>query len=204
LITQVLKESAASGRLQPGDLITSVDDRPILTRADLSKALGSHKPGEVVGVEVRRGGVPKRIDVKTSAAAGSSNTRAALGVDVSPHHRAPISVVVDAGEIKGPSAGLMLALGIYDLLTPEDLTGGRKIAGTGTIENSGGRDAKVGPVGAIELKVEGARREGATVFMAPIEEAPAARRAAPGGMKVIAVSTLRQAIAALEKLNRSS
>ena len=88
---------------------------------------------------------------------------------------------INIGNIGGPSAGLMFALGIVDKLTPGDLTGGRFIAGTGEIEANG----KVDPIGGIQQKMAGARHAGATVFLTPAANCPdavrrGARRAAPG------------------------
>ena len=75
----------------------------------------------------------------------------------------PFPLSISSGDIGGPSAGLMWSIGLYDLLTPDDLTSGRTIAGTGTID----LDGKVGPIGGIADKVVAARRVGATVFLAP-------------------------------------
>ena len=87
----------------------------------------------------------------------------------------------------------MFALGLYDRLTPDDLTGGRRIAGTGTIRC----DGSVGPIGGIEEKIAGAEREGAEVFLAPIADANAAERVADG-LLVIPVETFDDAVDYLE------
>jgi hypothetical protein len=96
---------------------------------------------------------------------------------------------------------LMLALSIYDLLVPDDLTRGKKVAGTGTIENRKGHSGVVGEVGAIKQKVESARRIGAQVFLVPRAELEAAQKAAEPSMLVVGVSTLREAISALSKIS---
>jgi PDZ domain-containing protein len=101
----------------------------------------------------------------------------------------PFPVTIDSGGIGGPSAGLMWTLGLTDVLTPGDLTGGRTIAGTGTIDLEG----KVGPIGGIEEKVAAAERAGAVLFFAPMDNAAAAMRVA-GDMVIVPVQTYQQAL----------
>lgn len=106
----------------------------------------------------------------------------------------PVSIIPQriAG---GPSAGLMFTLTIFDLLTPEDLTGGRLIAGTGTIT----LDGRVGAIGGVRQKVGGAERAGAEYFLVPpqnYEEALAAARR----IKVVKAATALEAIEFLQSL----
>ena len=69
----------------------------------------------------------------------------------------------------------MFALGIYDKLTPGNLTGGKFVAGTGTIDD----DGKVGPIGGIEMKTVGARNKGAQYFLTPADNCAAAAKRRP-------------------------
>jgi PDZ domain-containing protein len=109
----------------------------------------------------------------------------------------PFSVSISVGDIGGPSAGLMFALGLIDKITPDDLTGGRFIAGTGEIEANG----TVEPIGGIQQKMTGARAAGATIFLTPAANcADATGAAVPAGMRLIKVSSLAGAIAALDAL----
>ena len=101
------------------------------------------------------------------------------------------------GDIGGPSAGMMFALGIIDKLTKYDLTAGRFIAGTGEIEASG----KVDPIGGIQQKMTGARQAGATIFLAPASNCSDVRGAIPAGLQVVKVATLNQAVTDLEALD---
>jgi Lon-like protease len=106
----------------------------------------------------------------------------------------PVSIIPQriAG---GSSAGLMFTLTIFDLLTPEDLTGGRLIAGTGTIT----LDGRVGAIGGVRQKVGGAERAGAEYFLVPpnnYEEALAAARR----IKVVKAATALEAIEFLQSL----
>ncbi len=106
-----------------------------------------------------------------------------------------IAVDFETGRIGGPSAGLMFSLALYDRLTPDDLTDGRKIAGTGTIFCGG----LVGPIGGIEEKVAGAEREGAEIFLAPELNFDAAQDAADE-IEVVSVANFDDAVEYLEGL----
>lgn len=111
-----------------------------------------------------------------------------------------VKVKVDLGDVGGPSAGQMLALGIVDKLAGDgkggDLTGGLKIAGTGTIDRNG----TIGPVGGVPLKTQAAARDGATVFLLPKDECTDAKVNTPKGLRLVPVGTLDDSIAALEAL----
>ncbi|MEW1610439.1 MULTISPECIES: S16 family serine protease [unclassified Streptomyces] len=129
-----------------------------------------------------------------------------VAVDAALNHldREPGSmrVRVDLGDIGGPSAGLFLSLGIIDKLDGDgrggDLTGGRTIAGTGTIS----ADGKVGAVGGVSMKTQAAHRDGATVFLVPKAECPEAEAERPDGLRLIPVTTLDGAVDALKALER--
>ncbi|MEU3740360.1 MULTISPECIES: S16 family serine protease [unclassified Streptomyces] len=113
-----------------------------------------------------------------------------------------VKVKVDLGKIGGPSAGLFLSLGIIDLIDGNgsggDLTGGRKIAGTGTIS----ADGEVGPVGGVSMKTQAARRDGASVFLVPEDECSDAQAELPKGLRLIPVTTLKGTVDALRALDR--
>ncbi|MBT2383805.1 PDZ domain-containing protein [Streptomyces sp. ISL-11] len=117
-------------------------------------------------------------------------------------HRSPGEVKADlsAGTIGGPSAGLLFTLGIIDKLDGDgrggDLTGGRTIAGTGTIEP----DGTVGPVGGVPLKTQAARRDGATIFLVPKKECSDAQANLPEGLRLIPVDDLGDAVTSLRAL----
>jgi PDZ domain-containing protein len=109
----------------------------------------------------------------------------------------PFKVEIAVEDVGGPSAGLMFALGIYDRLTPGDLTGGRIIAGTGTIDDEG----LVGPIGGIQQKLLGAREHGAEWFLTPAGNWDDAQRAVPDGLKLVRVESLKQALDALRAIS---
>ncbi|MCH0563816.1 MULTISPECIES: S16 family serine protease [unclassified Streptomyces] len=113
-----------------------------------------------------------------------------------------VKVTLTLADVGGPSAGLLFTLGIIDKLDGDgsggDLTGGRTIAGTGTID----ADGKVGPVGGVALKTQAARRDGATVFLVPRAECADARAELPKGLRLVPVTTLQSAVDALVALEK--
>uniref|UniRef100_A0AAU2VXJ3 Lon proteolytic domain-containing protein n=1 Tax=Streptomyces sp. NBC_00008 TaxID=2903610 RepID=A0AAU2VXJ3_9ACTN len=112
-----------------------------------------------------------------------------------------VDVTLHLADVGGPSAGLFFALGIVDKLDGDgsggDLTGGRTIAGTGTIE----ADGKVGAVGGVSLKTQAARRDGASVFLVPKAECKEAHAELPDGLRLIPVMTLKGAVSSLRALD---
>ncbi|MFI6035698.1 S16 family serine protease [Streptomyces sp. NPDC051315] len=113
-----------------------------------------------------------------------------------------IEVTLRLADVGGPSAGLLFSLGIIDKLDGDgsggDLTGGRTVAGTGTIE----ADGTVGAVGGVALKTQAARRDGATVFLVPKDECSDAKAELPKGLRLIPVTTLKGAVASLVALEK--
>ncbi|MFF3379701.1 S16 family serine protease [Streptomyces sp. NPDC002680] len=111
-----------------------------------------------------------------------------------------VKVSLKLSDVGGPSAGLLFSLGIVDKLDGDgrggDLTGGRSIAGTGTIDV----DGTVGAVGGVALKTQAARRDGATVFLVPAAECSDAESELPKGLRLIPVTSLKGAVGALVAL----
>ncbi|MFF9483296.1 S16 family serine protease [Streptomyces sp. NPDC014676] len=114
-----------------------------------------------------------------------------------------IEVGLELADVGGPSAGLLFSLGIVDKLNGDgsggDLTGGRVVAGTGTID----ADGTVGAVGGVPLKTQAARRDGATVFLVPKAECSDARAELPEGLRLVPVTTLKSAVDALIALEKA-
>ncbi|MFI1421719.1 S16 family serine protease [Streptomyces sp. NPDC020731] len=115
-----------------------------------------------------------------------------------------IEVTLELADVGGPSAGLLFSLGIVDKLNGDgsggDLTGGRVIAGTGTID----ADGTVGAVGGVPLKTQAAKRDGATVFLVPKDECSDARAELPEGLRLVPVTTLKSAVDALVALEKGT
>ena len=87
----------------------------------------------------------------------------------------------------------MWALGLYDLLTPGDLTDGRTIAGTGAID----LDGNIAPIGGIADKVVGAQDAGADILLVPRDNLQELRGVDTGDLRLIPVSTFDEAVEAL-------
>ncbi|MFC8589407.1 MULTISPECIES: S16 family serine protease [unclassified Streptomyces] len=113
-----------------------------------------------------------------------------------------VKVTLHLADVGGPSAGLLFSLGIVDKLDGDgdggDLTGGRTVAGTGTIAP----DGKVGAVGGVSLKTQAAARDGATVFLVPKAECSDAEAELPKGMRLVPVTALGDAVASLRALEQ--
>ncbi|WP_318210041.1 MULTISPECIES: S16 family serine protease [unclassified Streptomyces] len=113
-----------------------------------------------------------------------------------------VKVTLHLADIGGPSAGLLFSLGIVEKLDGDgaggDLTGGRIIAGTGTI----GADGSVGAVGGVSLKTQAAARDGATVFLVPKAECSDAEAELPKGLRLVPVTALSDAVASLKALEQ--
>ena len=181
--------------LKTGDRLVSLDGRSVDTTAKLQAVLPTLTPGSSAAVVVVRRGVstPVTLTLQPPAPGGKG---ARIGISVAdtcfpPTFDVKIGLNSDIG---GPSAGMMFALGIIEKVGSEDLTGGRFIAGTGTIDLAG----KVGAIGGIQLKMIAARRAGATVFLAPASNCTDVRGHIPKGLTVAQVSTLHQAVQTLE------
>jgi PDZ domain-containing protein len=197
-VKDTVVDAPASGKLEPGDLIVTVDGVPTRTTCDVGRKINEHQIGDEVDVTVERGG--KKVDLTIPTADNPQEPGTPfLGFimqDIDYSFDPGLDVMVDTGKIGGPSGGLMMTLTIYDLLTPDDLTKGHQIAGTGTIACDGG----VGPIGGIQQKVAGAEREGAEIFLAPSSNFEDAQAVADD-IEVVKVSTFFDALEYLEGLD---
>ncbi|MEW9553418.1 PDZ domain-containing protein [Nonomuraea sp. NPDC050783] len=187
------KGKPADGKLLKDDEIVSIDGKETKDVEAVGAAVKAHKSGEEVVFGVLRGG--KKAEVPLRTVAGSQG-QPQVGVLMQTKYKFPFDVDINVGDVGGPSAGLMFSLGILDKLTPGELTGGKKIAGTGTIEPTG----EVGPIGGIQQKMIGARKAGATVFLTPADNCAEAVKAAPDGMRLVRADTLHGAVQALDAL----
>jgi Lon-like protease len=178
--------------LRSGDIIAGVDGTPIGSLTALSTQIRGHPAGTPLHLTVIRKGRTIPLVVRSVQSAG----HAEIGVIVMEQYKFPFTVTISVGNIGGPSAGMMFALGIIDKVGPVNLTGGRFIAGTGEISP----DGAVSPIGGIQQKMAGARAQGATVFLAPAGNCADALSALPAGMRLVKVNTLAGAVSALEAL----
>ncbi|MGH4006275.1 MAG: YlbL family protein [Pseudonocardiaceae bacterium] len=194
IVLALSPDAPAAGVLRPGDVVTAADGRPIGVAPELVAAVARRGIGDKLVLTVRREGAVRNVEVTLGRFGQQPGP--ALGIAVGTVDfdiQLPFPVEVDAGEIGGPSAGLLIALTVYDLADEGDLTSGRVIAGTGTIDAQG----NVGPVGGVEQKIEGALDAGAQIFLAPPDEVEQARAAAGDRLQIVEVAALQDAISAL-------
>lgn len=188
--------TAADRALERGDVIVAVDGRDVGLASDVVTALSGLEAGEEVELTVERG--DERITETLELSELPEGVGPGIGVlasTVDLEIETPIDIEPNPDtRVGGPSAGLLIALGVYDATTDTDLVGDRIIAGTGTIDTSG----NVGPVSGVEQKVRAAVLADADVFLVPSEQEEEARAAAPSDLEVIAVGDIDEAIAALE------
>lgn len=192
-VVSVKQGLPAYGKLKPGDLITAVDGQPVTGTTRLTALIKAHA-AEPITVTFRRGGTTQHTQLTAEQVGG----RPILGIVVQDQYQFPFTVTIQIGQIGGPSAGTMFALGIIDKISPENLTGGKFIAGTGEISANGA----VSPIGGIQQKMIAARDAGATVFLAPAANCSDTRGAVPAGLRVVKVSTLSGAVSALQNIKQ--
>lgn len=187
----------ADGKFKVGDEIISVDGTPVADREAVSALVRGHKPGETVTFVVNRSA--KNLTVAIPTVAGKDGTPI-VGITMRVGYKFPFKVKINVGDVGGPSAGMMFSLGIVDKLTPGSMTGGKSIAGTGTITSEG----EVGPIGGIQQKMVGARKSGATVFLTPADNCGEAAKAIPDGLRLVKVATLRDAVQSINAIRTGS
>ena len=188
IIAEVSADGPASGVLEVGDLLVSVAGTPASSTELVVQQVRATAPGTTIPIVVDREGTDQEVSV-TLAAAPDDPTQGRIGVVLRSVYSGPFEVDFSLSGIGGPSAGLVFALAIVDELTPGDLTGGRNIAGTGTIDPNG----DVGAIGGVAQKMVGAQRAGAELFLAPRDNCDAILGAVPEGLVVAAVDTLAEA-----------
>lgn len=192
IVKELAKDSPASGVLRAGDILVSIDGTAVTTPDGVRAAVRAHKSGDKAVFTVRRDGKKLVFSVKTADSQGHT----VVGIFLQTSFDFPVKVSINAGDVGGPSAGMMFSLAVYDKLTPGALTGGATIAGTGTINSVGA----VGPIGGIQQKMVGAKRGGATWFLAPAGNCNEVVGHVPDGLRVVKVSTFTQARDAVESV----
>jgi len=204
-VAEVVSESVAEGVLERGDVLVAVNGVEILTDSDLVANLGGRPSGEVIELTVQRhtSGDEETIEIML----GGRDDDPSVGfLGVAPQTRVemntelPFEVEIDSGSVGGPSAGLAFTLAILDQLTEGELTGGRRIAVTGTMSP----DGVVGSVGGVPQKAAAVRDLGIDVFIVPraLGEDQLARVRARAGddLQIIPVDDLEEVLEVLATL----
>ncbi|MBM7172891.1 PDZ domain-containing protein [Streptomyces sp. G44] len=209
IVATVFKGDPAEGKLHAGDVIQEVDGKPVKEMTDVAKLVTERKPGDSVTftiVPVKEAAAAEKSgkkatrteSIKITTKKADDGDRAVVGIEAGTDHTFPFTIDIKLADVGGPSAGLMFALGIVDKLTPKDLTGGKFVAGTGTINEKG----KVGPIGGIEMKTVGAREKGAEYFLTPKDNCAAAATDVPDGLTLVKVDTIDDAVKSLDKIRK--
>jgi len=182
----------ADGELFPGDVVTSIDGEPIDSKAEASRIIERTPAGVNMRFGLDVDGRPEHA-VFARATCGDGTDGPLVGVRMLDTFPFPIRIA--SGEVGGPSAGLMWAIGLYELLTPGDLAPDEVVAGTGTIS----LDGSVGGIGGIQDKVLGAEHAGASLFLIPRANARALNGVDTGDMRVVPVGSFDEALKALRE-----
>ena len=187
-VTQVVSGAPADGKLRAGDRILEADGRAVDSTAEVREAITAHEIGERVAFRVDRGGTEKNVSVLVQGDGGQPRVGILLR-DLFPD--LPVKVTIETeNNIGGPSAGLMFTLSIIDKLTSEDLTAGRRIAGTGEIAV----DGSVLSVGGVAEKLIAVHRLGVTTFLIPADNCDSVRGRVPDGLRLVKVSKVGDAL----------
>jgi PDZ domain-containing protein len=189
LIEQVGEGCPADGELFTGDLVVRIDGSPVASAAEAADLIDAVPVDEPIRFRVEAEDEVHDVVLRRGRCPGLREPLVGIAM-VEPF---PFELSIESDDVGGPSAGLMWALGLYDLLTPGDVTGGRTIAGTGSIDGEG----NIGPIGGVLDKVVAARHARADLLLVPEANAAELRGAELGGLRVVAVSTFEDALEAL-------
>jgi len=194
--TTVTHKFPAIQVLRPCDLILSADGHEVKKPDDLSRIVKAHAVGTSVSIGILRDGRNQTVRVPVIDANGSH----LIGVQTAPRYKIPIDIGLDTSDVSGPSAGLAMALAIIDVLTPGELTAGKRVAVTGTIDPEG----HVGEIGGLPHKAVAARAADAQIFIVPScsddpcrQDLATARKRVGKDVELRPVSTLAEALKVL-------
>ena len=160
LIAFIAEESNTD--LKPMDEIIKINGVDMKDFTDVGDYITQLTPGEKVEIDVLRDNKEKKCNAVIYELDGES--KVGVGVITTYDYKTNPEVKIDSKESEsGPSGGLMTTLAIYNKLTEEDITKGRDIIGTGTINDGG----IVGGIDGIKYKLLGAK--GSDIFLCPKE-----------------------------------
>lgn len=193
----VVSHSPADGKLHLGDVVTEVDGTPIRLADQLGAVVRAKPVGTTFALTVTRGGETRSVPITTAAApSGALEGKPFIGIETATKDlkvEFPVDITIDPGDVSGPSAGLAFTLTIIDEMTPGSLTGGQKVAVTGTIAP----DGSVGEVGGVPQKTAAAIDAGARLFLVPHAEVAQARKRAGSDLQVVGVDSIDDALRVL-------
>lgn len=198
-VASVSTTGPSQGKLQPGDFIVEVDGQKVVVPSDVNNILTNVKkrtPGQTINVQLLREGKRTGVDI-TLGALNNDKKLPTLGVRLDAGYDLANTDVTYGipKEIGGPSAGLALALGAFDVMSPLDLIAGRTVAATGEIDDAG----NVYPIGGLQEKLASAEKGGATIMLIPSSNCVDLEGASTT-MRIVPVDTLQEGIDALQAL----
>lgn len=164
-VMKVQNNSSFKNKLQIGDTVLAANGQHFRSTEEMMNYLKKQKIGSKVTITVLRNKEKKNFTGKIVRVAGTN--KPGIGIQLVEHVSVETKprLSIDAGDIGGPSAGLMFTLTSYEVFTHQNLSKNHKIAGTGTISPNG----KVGIIGGVDKKVVAADEAGAEVFFAPTD-----------------------------------
>lgn len=196
-VGDVSESGPAHGVLQQGDVLVAVNGASVTSYAALRASIEANGAGVPATFSILRKGAPLDVLVTPVKVTEGDQSAVLIGVSVATTFEFPFEVKIRVDQIGGPSAGLMFALGITDVLTPENLADGRIISGTGTIDASG----NVGAIGGLPQKVVAAERANSELMFIPADQCAEVPPDEFDKIRIVPVATLRDAVAALASLN---
>ena len=200
-VVGLLENSPVKDKLKKGDLINSINNTDIYSATEFISTLRTYSIGETVSIGLLReiDGIKEQIYIKTTLIEHveyeGEPMVGFLATTVNERFDFPFEIDIKTGNVGGPSAGLMMALNVYNNLIPEDITNSKIIAGTGTIEI----DGSVGPVGGIKQKIIAAKRAGAELILVPVANFEEAQPFETDKTAIIAVDSFDEALAVISQ-----
>ena len=192
LVVGIMDDSPVAGKLLKEDLIISINNEVIKSTTEFISLLRTYEIGDMVSIGLIRNDKEMSIQTKLIEHIDYENEPMVGFLASTPNQRFvfPISVDIDTGNVGGPSAGLMMALNVYNSLTEYDITKGIKVAGTGTIEI----DGSVGPVGGVKQKVIAAKNAGSTLILVPTANFDDVKSYIDEDTNIVSVDTFNEAL----------
>ena len=200
-VVGLLEDSPVKDKLKKGDLINSINNTDIYSATEFISTLRTYSIGETVSIGLLReiDGIKEQIYIKTTLIEHveyeGEPMVGFLATTVNERFDFPFEIDIKTGNVGGPSAGLMMALNVYNNLIPEDITNSKIIAGTGTIEI----DGSVGPVGGIKQKIIAAKRAGAELILVPVANFEEAKQFETDKTAIVAVDSFDEALAVISQ-----
>ncbi|MDW7739847.1 MAG: S16 family serine protease [Bacillota bacterium] len=192
-----LENAPAEDYLMIGDRILEVDGDEVFLASEVSLLVQNREAGEEVTLAISRNGTVFNITAPTGARP-DDETIPQLGIYIRTlpwEPIIPLDIDMETGNIGGPSAGLMFVLEIINQIVPEDISAGKMIAGTGSID----LQERVGTIGGVVQKVVAAERAGAEYFILPRDNYEEAKTAARN-IALIPVDNLDEVLEFLSSL----